>query len=87
MVERTIVVNKLSTLVITREYFISLLRAWHKNQISAMDIYSTASQLWAVEDMILLDWEGNEEVSVTMEILNYLESLNIDLITVCLTML
>lgn len=78
-------VNKRSTfLVITREYIISLLRAWQKNEITTADFYLTVEQLYHIDDAKYLDEEGEEEHltnSATSEMLGYLEMLDMDFIT------
>lgn len=58
-----------------------MLRAWQNNKITTLDLYSTALQLRAVDDKKLLDWDNNEECSVTMEIIAYLDCLDMDFIT------
>lgn len=72
---------KLSTIVVTRGYLISLLEAWKEDKITAADVYETAEQLYFADDTKVLDWENGEDYSVTMEILQYLESLDINFIT------
>jgi hypothetical protein len=71
-------------LIVTREYLISLLDAWKENKITAVDLYETANKLYygSIETK-LIDWEiddGSEE-SVTNIVLEYLESLDINVIT------
>lgn len=68
------------SIVVTREYLISLLEAWQKNKISAKSIYETASNLYSSK-LIVIDEEGNEDNSVTREVLAYLECLDMDFIT------
>lgn len=79
--ERTeAVVHELTTVVITREYIISLLRAWRQNEITTIDLYSTVSNLWGL-DAKLLDEEGEGEYSATWEVIAYLDCLDMDFIT------
>ena len=81
MAVTTIVKAQLSTLVVTRGYLISLLEAWKENKITAADVYETADQLFSSNELKLLDWENGEDYSVTMEILSYLEMMDINFIT------
>ncbi len=68
------------SIVVTREYLISLLEAWQENKISANSIYETASNLFSSK-LIVIDEEGKEDNSVTREVLAYLECLDMDFIT------
>ena len=65
----------------TRGYLISLLEAWKENKITAADVYETADQLFSADELKILDWENGEEESVTMDMLRYLELMDIDFIT------
>jgi len=65
--------------VVTREFLVSLLQAWKEDKINANDVMTTTSLVFG--DTIALDWEDNEGLSVTMEVLDLLESLDINLIT------
>lgn len=67
--------------VVAREYLISLLQAWKDGKITAADVYETATILYGSHGWRILDWEGNEEYSVTIDVLENLESLNVDSFT------
>jgi hypothetical protein len=68
------------SLIITREYLISLLYSWKNNKINAEDIYNTANILFNHNDIKFLDWEFDNQYSVSLEVLKYLESLDLNLV-------
>ncbi|MCC8399176.1 MAG: hypothetical protein LF885_03105 [Rickettsia endosymbiont of Culicoides impunctatus] len=70
----------LEFVVVTREYLLSLLDAWQQNKITAAELYETANQLYDADNTKVLDWENGDGFSVTMEVLQYLESLNMNFI-------
>lgn len=66
-------------IIVTREYLISLLQAWKEGKITASEISSTASKLlW---DIKVLDEENGDDYSVTAEVVDLLDSLDVNLIT------
>lgn len=67
------------TIVVTREYLLSLLDAWQQNKITTAEIYETAKNLKPYAEV--LDWENGEDFSVTMEVLDDFDSLNMNFIT------
>ena len=81
MAVTTIVQTQLSTIVVTRGCLISLLEAWKENKITAADVYETAEQLFSAGEKKILDWENGEDYSVTIEMLHYLEMMDINFIT------
>lgn len=72
----------LQFVVVTREYLLSLLDAWQQNKITIIELYQTAEQLYFADTKKVLDWEGEgeDEASVTSEVLEYLESLDVNFI-------
>jgi glutaredoxin 2 len=81
MTVTTKIVNaQLSTIVVTRDYLISLLEAWKENKITTADVYETADQLYSADSLKILDWENGEDYSVTMDMLSYLEMMDINFI-------
>lgn len=65
--------------IVTREYLISILKAQKEDKITANDVICTAS--WIQGGIEVLDWEDNESLSVTSEVVDDLDSLAIILIT------
>src|SRR5688572_8864565 len=67
-------------IVVTREYLISLLQAWKEGKVTANEVLSTASKLlW---DFKVLDDEEKEGgFSITAEVIDVLDSLDVNLIT------
>ena len=68
------------SLIITREYLISLLYLWKDNKINAKDLYDTANILFNYNNIKFLDWEFDNQHSVSLEVLTYLESLDLNLV-------
>ncbi|XVN40870.1 MAG: hypothetical protein RCO49_09110 [Rickettsia endosymbiont of Argas persicus] len=81
---QTVNVNDTS-IIVTREYLISLLRAWQQNKITTARFYETIEIIHASSDSKYLDWENDGELvtweSVTSEIIAYFEMLDLDYIT------
>ncbi|PCJ28918.1 MAG: hypothetical protein COA94_03365 [Rickettsiales bacterium] len=73
------------TFVITREYLISLLEAWKKDQITAEDIYNTTNGLFNSKFDSFIDWEQKgmlgSKVSLTQEVACALKAMDKNLIT------
>ncbi|MGX6960938.1 MAG: hypothetical protein ACIPMY_07075 [Rickettsia endosymbiont of Pentastiridius leporinus] len=77
------------SLIVTREYLISLLRAWQGNKITTAKFYETIEQIHG-SDTEFLDWENDGKPvtheyipseSATSEIIAYFEMLDLDFIT------
>nr|WP_253307538.1 hypothetical protein [Rickettsia endosymbiont of Ceutorhynchus assimilis] len=77
----TNIVYRNNLVVVTREYLVSLLRAWQQNKITTEEIYETANYLYDCDILKVLDLENGDDFSVATEALQYLESLNINFIT------
>ncbi|HJD65961.1 MAG TPA: hypothetical protein LFV91_02620 [Rickettsia endosymbiont of Bembidion nr. Transversale] len=77
-----------TSIIVTREYLISLLRAWQQDKITTAQFYKTIEILHS-SDTEFLDWENNGELvtsehipseSVTSEVIAHLEMLDLDFI-------
>ena len=77
-----------ANIIITREYLISLLKAWQQDKITTAEFYNTIVTIHA-SDTEYLDWENegksvtSEHIpseSVTSEIIAYFEMLDLDFI-------
>lgn len=66
--------------VVTREYLISLLQAWQQDKITTTEFYETIEIIFGGNTKFL-DWENEEEDSVTRDIMAYFEMLDLDFIT------
>lgn len=67
------------TFVVTREYLISLLRAWQQDKITTAEFYETIEIIFGHYTK-LLDWENEEEDSITRDVIANLEMLDLDFI-------
>jgi|GEM_PF-5806026 len=65
--------------VVTREYLISLLRAWQQDKINTAEFYETIEMIFSNYTK-LLDWENGGEDSVTRDVIAHLEMLDLDFI-------
>lgn len=67
------------SIIVTREYLISLLRAWQQDKITTAEFYKAIKWLSGV-DTKFLDWENGNE-SITSNIIAYFKRLDLDFIT------
>lgn len=66
---------------ITREDIKNILMSWQKGDISAHEIHQWASDNYPNDDVEYNDWEGNEEESVSNEVLAALDMMDMNLTT------
>jgi DNA polymerase III delta prime subunit len=66
--------------IITRKDVINILQQWKENVIDAVEVFEIANKLYDDENLEVTDWENGEDYSATLEVLQCLESLDINLI-------
>jgi hypothetical protein len=66
---------------ITRDDVKEILLKWNEDVLNATDVHEWASNRYAVDGYDFTDWEGDDDFSVTNEVLGELDRLDMNLIS------